>query len=339
MRPPTPLLTPPPTPPTTPRPQGGGAPDAFASRRLTRACMLPVLSQRAAWVRGINAIACKSVVHLQRDDERLGAEVSSGDPTPWVAVHDGRTGSVYLKDFNGGTEHWISSSRGGANGGGNGGGGGLAFPRGMDGGGGMGGGRAPPPLPPEAFEDSLKLSDEDEFDGDAPPPPWSAGPSGGKSADELSRNLSYRPQPVPTLQGSHAGGDPFGGGRRRGESLALEEQRLRDEHAQRMISQAEEHAKAYRDLQARVDAEELRRREAEEVERLRLEGLEAEKAHARYEADLAAWEIAEAARQLAEATDQIQQSLGTQARASPCISLHLPRPSFPWPTLTFHGLL
>ena len=53
---------------------------------------------KEAWVRGINAIVSYGISPLQRDDERLGAEVTP-DEGNWVAVLDGRTKSVYMRDF------------------------------------------------------------------------------------------------------------------------------------------------------------------------------------------------------------------------------------------------
>lgn len=48
--------------------------------------------ERRLWVLGINAIVSKGVDQLQRDDERLGAEIAVDEGTEWVAVHDTRSG-------------------------------------------------------------------------------------------------------------------------------------------------------------------------------------------------------------------------------------------------------
>ena len=64
--------------------------------------------------------------------------------------------------------------------------------------------------------------------------------------------------------------------------MAGEEMRLRDDHAKLMIARAEEQARAYKELQARVDAEEHRRRADSDAERARLEAIEAERAQQRY---------------------------------------------------------
>jgi len=85
-----------------------------------------------------------------------------------------------------------------------------------------------------------------------------------------------------------------------------------------MIAQAEEQARQAiaaeeaAKLKEKMDAEERKKHEADELERERQEALEAERAQKKYEEELAAWEAAEAGRQLLEATEGIQHSLVTQ---------------------------
>ena len=71
-------------------------------------------AQRAAWVRGINAIASNNITRLQRDDERLGADVpDAAESMNWVAVHHRLSGAIYLRDFAAGAQHWFRPSRAG----------------------------------------------------------------------------------------------------------------------------------------------------------------------------------------------------------------------------------
>ena len=270
--------------------QGDGSPTPNAFQVILAKRMLFLVAdskeEQAFWVTGINAIACKGINQLQRDDERLGAEVEQHDI---VAVHDSRTGSVYLRDFTHdnigtATEYWIMSSRSAA----------LGMP----------------PLRPQSVVSTNGNNDEDgigipharqtglpgmpSFSSERQSTESGSSPSGG--------DLSLR---APTMTGHH-------GMRVRGDSLVADQIRLRDEHAARMIANAEEQARVYRDLQARVDAEDSKRRELEEGERQRMQQLEAERAQQRYEQELAAWEMAEEARQLSEATEQLQAALLTQ---------------------------
>mmetsp|Transcript_36057 Transcript_36057/g.94973 ORF Transcript_36057/g.94973 Transcript_36057/m.94973 type:complete len:274 (-) Transcript_36057:1778-2599(-) len=102
-----------------------------------------------------------------------------------------------------------------------------------------------------------------------------------------------------------------------------EEVQLRDQLANWTIQQAEERARVFRDLQAKVDAEELKRQEAEYEDRRLVEereaaeramrhAEEADAAQVKYEQERAAWEAAERVRLTAEATDQLQEALLTQ---------------------------
>ena len=213
-------------------------------------------------------------------------------------------------------------------------------------------GRMPPPLPPEALEE-----EEDDDDGEIRAPHLSlvrggVRVSGMRGGSDSGGGGGGGGGFVPTLAGVREGGM----GRARGDSLAVEGQRIRDEHAARMIAQEQERAAAERaayeaqqalDVQVRRSpspshaemashvghrrdqrrdqrasprphgththltgvAQERQRRDSEAAARRAAE--EAERA-ARYEAERAAWEIAEAARQAAEATDAIQQALVTQ---------------------------
>ena len=58
-------------------------------------------------MRGINALVAQGICMLQRDDERLGAEVAPDGPGEWSAVVDAETGAVYLRDYSSAYEHWI----------------------------------------------------------------------------------------------------------------------------------------------------------------------------------------------------------------------------------------
>ena len=44
--------------------------------------------EKEVWVRGINAVVAHGIGQLQRDDERLGAEVATEETGEWVAVTD-----------------------------------------------------------------------------------------------------------------------------------------------------------------------------------------------------------------------------------------------------------
>ena len=280
--------------------------------------------EKEVWVRGINAVVAQGIGQLQRDDERLGAEVATEESGDWVAVVDQATGCVYVRNYGSAVldEYWIQSNR-------------IerehptAFqptragpddiraartvsehlpPPLPDSDGGFVNGAGspfaqphvplptrhpsasiPPPLPPEAFEDE---PDEEPAYGNG----------GGSWA--------------PVQGGQMAPGfvdDP----------ARQEEARLRDELANWTISQAEERARVFRDLQAKVDAEQLRRYELEEkerrlaeeaamAERARQDELERAAALAKYEQERAAWEAAERVRVTAEATDAIQNAVNTQ---------------------------
>lgn len=96
--------------------QGGQAPDGpgcfqvILEKRMVF-LVADTVEEKSIWVRGINALVMRGIGQLQRDDERLGAEVAPDGPGDWIAVLDNETGAVYLRDYTTTDEFWIISDR------------------------------------------------------------------------------------------------------------------------------------------------------------------------------------------------------------------------------------
>ena len=153
-------------------------------------------------------------------------------------------------------------------------------------------GRGPPPLPPEAFEDdheSSPMRGHAAMSGRGPAPVSAAHPphqpprvpSNRSPTAILGTAILGQSASLPTgcrldraqvLPGERPFSRAASGGQRPAESegsLRDDESQLRGQMADWTIREAEERARVFRDLQAKVDAEELRRREAEDEEQRR----------------------------------------------------------------------
>ncbi len=292
--------------------QGDRPPDAAGSFQLILALrMLFVVAESAAerdnWVVGINAVVGNGVRRVHRDDEPKNFEVGSvgRDGSAWVAVQDERTGSVHMRDFGAsGAELWLKSTRSV-----------------------RAGARRHSQSGPaaDAAASAVRRS--------------SVGRNTGTGAGRVGAVL---PPPLPpTLQGHHTQADLLAEqAAAEFDERAAEEGRQREAAAARAVAEAEERARHFRELQATVDEEELRRHDmaerqrrlvqqeaaAEQAQReaVRASQAEAEAAEASYNAAVqkAEREAEEAAEREAEATAAVQEALLTQDPETLRAALH-----------------